>query len=98
MMGNDTLTANSLCIPEAIRQAGYPSLATQTENDLAALSRAQTEQLGEGQRQHEDTLVALRTIVDAIEREDAPAFRDSHYSDEDMALLVRARDVLTEAG
>ena len=35
-MSIDTLIANR-CIPETIRQAGYPSLATQTENDLAEL-------------------------------------------------------------
>ena len=32
-------------IPEAIRQAGYPSLATQTENDLAELAKLQNDEI-----------------------------------------------------
>jgi len=44
-MSIDTLIANREAIPETIRQAGYPSLATQTENDLAELARLQTDEI-----------------------------------------------------
>ena len=47
MMSTDTLIGNKESIPEAIRQASYPSLATQTENDLAELCRMQTDEIGE---------------------------------------------------
>ena len=32
-------------IPEAIRQAGYPALAKQTENDLAELAKLQNDEI-----------------------------------------------------
>ncbi len=53
---------------ETLREAGYPPLATHTENELAALCDAQTEELGECQRQRDDTLDALRTLVNVIEQ------------------------------
>ena len=53
MMSIDTLIANRECIPKAIRQAGYPSLATQTENDLAELCRMQAEELAKYQQQRD---------------------------------------------
>ncbi len=103
-MGIDTLTANRKCIPDAIRQAGYPSLATQTENDLEALSRAQTEQLGECQRQREDTVAALRAVLDAFEPHYATVYKRETFTSKEIArypivaALVQARAVLTEAG
>ena len=44
-MSIDTLIANREAIPETIRQAGYPSLATQTENDMDELARLQNDEI-----------------------------------------------------
>ena len=50
--------------------------------------------LRECRRERDKLTIALANIVVAIEREDAPAFRDRHYSDEDLMLLREARDAL----
>lgn len=101
-MSIDTLKANRKSIPQAIRQAGYPSLATQTENDLAALSRAQTDELGECQRQREDTLAALRAVLDAFEPYHASVCNRKTFTAAEIAkypivaALVQARAVLRQ--
>jgi len=95
-MSIDTLIANRKAIPETIRQAGYPWLANQTESDLAELCRAQTAELRECQQQRDNALAALRAIVGAIEDEFAPGFGDpGYYTKCELAMLARARDVLS---
>jgi len=46
----------------------------------------------------DEAMTALANIVVAIEREDSPAFRGSHYSDEDLTLLEQATKALGEVG
>ena len=53
--------------------------------------------LRECRRERDKLTIALANIVAAIEREDAPAFRGSHYSDEDLTLLEQAAKALEEA-
>jgi len=50
--------------------------------------------LRECRRDRDKLAISLANIVIAIEREDAPAFRDRHYSDEDLMLLREAKDAL----
>jgi len=45
MMSIDTLIANRGAILDTIRQAGYPSLATQTENDMDELVGLQNDEI-----------------------------------------------------
>ena len=53
--------------------------------------------LRECRRERDKLTIALANIVVAIEREDSPAFRGSHYSDEDLTLLEQAAKALEEA-
>lgn len=99
-MSIDTLIANKGCISLAIRQAGYPSLATQTENDLAELCRMQTDELtkcrqalGYTCNERDNLLLAMRAIIGTIE---GPCVFRTDYATRESEILAEAKKALED--
>ena len=95
-MSIDTLIANREAIPETIRQAGYPSLATQTENDMDELVGLQTGDLKVCQRQLDEARGNLSWLVHL--HHDVGKSGGRPDDDEWKDALDAAMAILDEAG